>query len=206
MPHAYLIAAATNQTWPQHWAVGTNLSSFGFFWLGFINVLMLLTFLAAALRKERPSRRDGARGHRPGEAGRTDHPLSPPSRAPRSAETPALVRASDGDRDGATETVCRAIADGSLTLEEGVERIDVAVSARYRAELARLVADLPQASRREEPKPADVRGAAARAGALLVAAAAVTFQVLAGTWVLWPVAVGALMPFLFFARRRPGRR
>ncbi len=64
-------------------------------------------------------------------------------------------RASDADRDIATDILCAAVGDGRLTLNELDERLGAALSARTRAELAALIADLP--GRRCPPSPAGSR-------------------------------------------------
>lgn len=59
-------------------------------------------------------------------------------------EEPAQgMRASDAERDATIERLSAAAGDGRLTLEEFSQRMDKASSARTRAELERLVADLP---------------------------------------------------------------
>jgi uncharacterized protein DUF1707 len=53
------------------------------------------------------------------------------------------IRASDAERDVTVERLSAATGDGRLTLAEFSQRMDRASSARTRAELDRLVADLP---------------------------------------------------------------
>lgn len=53
------------------------------------------------------------------------------------------IRASDAERDAAIERLSRAAGDGRLTLEEFSQRMEQATAAKTRAELSRLVADLP---------------------------------------------------------------
>ena len=53
------------------------------------------------------------------------------------------IRASDAERDATVERLSAATGDGRLTLEEFSQRMEQATSARTRAELDRLVADLP---------------------------------------------------------------
>lgn len=53
------------------------------------------------------------------------------------------IRASDAERDATVERLSAATGDGRLTLEEFSQRMDRATSARTRAELDLLVADLP---------------------------------------------------------------
>jgi hypothetical protein len=53
------------------------------------------------------------------------------------------IRASDAERDATVERLSAATGDGRLTLEEFSQRMEQATSARTRAELDRLVSDLP---------------------------------------------------------------
>ena len=53
------------------------------------------------------------------------------------------VRASDAERDATVERLSQATGEGRLTLEEFSQRMDRATTARTRAELDRLVTDLP---------------------------------------------------------------
>jgi len=53
------------------------------------------------------------------------------------------IRASDAERDATLERLSAATGDGRLTLEEFSQRMDRATTAKTRAELDRLVADLP---------------------------------------------------------------
>ena len=53
------------------------------------------------------------------------------------------IRASDAERDAALERLSAATGDGRLTLEEFSQRMDRATTAKTRADLDRLVADLP---------------------------------------------------------------
>jgi len=53
------------------------------------------------------------------------------------------IRASDAERDAAVERLSAATGEGRLTLEEFSQRMERATAARTRAELDRLVADLP---------------------------------------------------------------
>jgi hypothetical protein len=58
-------------------------------------------------------------------------------------EPAAGVRASDAERDATVERLSTATGEGRLTLEEFSQRMGRATAARTRAELERLVADLP---------------------------------------------------------------
>lgn len=62
---------------------------------------------------------------------------------PGGGEPDPGVRASDAERDATIERLSGATGDGRLTLEEFSQRMEQASSARTRAELDRLVADLP---------------------------------------------------------------
>jgi Domain of unknown function (DUF1707)/Cell wall-active antibiotics response 4TMS YvqF len=53
------------------------------------------------------------------------------------------IRASDAERDATVGRLSQATGDGRLTLEEFSQRMGKASTARTRAELDRLVADLP---------------------------------------------------------------
>jgi hypothetical protein len=52
------------------------------------------------------------------------------------------ARASEADRDTTVDILCAAVGDGRLTLDELEDRVGAALSARTRAELAALIADL----------------------------------------------------------------
>jgi len=69
------------------------------------------------------------------------------------------IRASDAERDATVERLSRAAGDGRLTLEEFSQRMEQATAATTRAELSRLIADLPA-------EPAVAGGPARRAGGL----------------------------------------
>jgi hypothetical protein len=58
-------------------------------------------------------------------------------------EPAADIRASDAERDAALQRLSAAAGDGRLTLEEFSQRMDRATTAKTRAELDHLVADLP---------------------------------------------------------------
>ncbi|WP_182885933.1 DUF1707 and FHA domain-containing protein [Microbispora sp. H10885] len=57
------------------------------------------------------------------------------------------VRASDGDRERALSELRDRAAEGRLSMETFVGRVDLALRARSRGELDELVADLPQRGR-----------------------------------------------------------
>ena len=58
-------------------------------------------------------------------------------------EPAAGVRASDAERDATIEHLSAATGDGRLTLEEFSQRMELATAARTRADLDRLLTDLP---------------------------------------------------------------
>jgi hypothetical protein len=60
--------------------------------------------------------------------------------------SPASLRASHLDRDQAVELLRMAAGDGQLTAEELDERLEAALTARTRGELAAITADLPAAA------------------------------------------------------------
>jgi hypothetical protein len=70
-------------------------------------------------------------------------PATGGSAAARDGEPAGGIRASDAERDATLERLSAAAGDGRLTLEEFSQRMDRATTAKTRAELGRLVADLP---------------------------------------------------------------
>jgi Domain of unknown function (DUF1707) len=54
------------------------------------------------------------------------------------------IRASDAERDATIERLSTATGDGRLTLEEFSQRMELATTARTRADLDHLVVDLPR--------------------------------------------------------------
>ncbi|MGV0835437.1 DUF1707 SHOCT-like domain-containing protein [Mycolicibacterium thermoresistibile] len=59
----------------------------------------------------------------------------------------AHLRASDADRAAVRQLLERAVGEGMLTLDEYTERLDVALSARTRGDLDKVLVDLPGARR-----------------------------------------------------------
>jgi Domain of unknown function (DUF1707)/Cell wall-active antibiotics response 4TMS YvqF len=59
---------------------------------------------------------------------------------------PGEINASDAERDAACERLREAGGEGRLTFEELADRIEAALGARTRGELARLTRDLPPAT------------------------------------------------------------
>jgi len=64
----------------------------------------------------------------------------------RGDEPASGIRASDAERDATVERLSAATGEGRLTLEEFSQRMERATAAKTRAELDRLVADLPAAA------------------------------------------------------------
>lgn len=211
MPH-HLIAAAAAHTWSKEWTGGvTGLTSIAFFWLGMLNITLLTVFLSLASKRfdlrAQARRRDTVTTHpmrcatdRPSRRATDEQP------APAVELEPAAARmlVSDAERDEAADVVCRAIADGRLSIAEGTARIDKVLTARRRATLLSLLDDLPL-----ESPPTRGLGPTAGILALRVAAAALiagaaVLQGLAGIWALWPVAIAALAPLAFSPRHLHG--
>ncbi|PRX06931.1 UNVERIFIED_ORG: cell wall-active antibiotic response 4TMS protein YvqF [Actinomadura viridilutea] len=84
----------------------------------------------------------------PSAAERSD-PARPPASGPApgdAAADPALLRASDADRDRVADLLREALAEGRITPEEHAERIDAVYRAKTYAELTPLVSDIPGAA------------------------------------------------------------
>jgi len=119
-------------------------------------------------------------------------------------------RVGDADRNRTADLLKEAHAAGYLTLEEADERLGVALAARTRGELDRLVADLPPEWRaRQQPAPPAARPPRQRPAfppeavwlvpLLVVVAGLLTLAVLTrGLFFFpWPL----LWVFFIFARR-----
>lgn len=99
----------------------------------FLGVYYVAVVAAVSIARSRLERDDRPRD---AEAGATPWLLSTGvDRSP--------VLASDRDRDRATRIIGAAMAQGRLDLDEGIERIEAALSARRWSDLAALEADLP---------------------------------------------------------------
>jgi hypothetical protein len=72
------------------------------------------------------------------------------------------LRASNADRDIATDMLCAAVADGRLTLAELDERLEDVLSARTLREIARRIADIPGSPLPMPAAPARSRPARSR--------------------------------------------
>jgi len=68
-------------------------------------------------------------------------------------DEPGAINASDAERDAACDVLRAAAGEGRLTFEELADRIEVALSARTRGELARLTRDLPTPAERLPASP-----------------------------------------------------
>ena len=79
-------------------------------------------------------------------------PAADPS-LPDAPSAPGTLRASHADRDLVVEQLRVAAGDGRLSPEELDERLELALTARTYAELATLVADLPDAGTAVTPTP-----------------------------------------------------
>src|SRR4029077_3310124 len=88
----------------------------------------------------------------------TQSPSSPPAQVP-------AVRASDQERDAATQQLQQAFAEGRLDDTEFDGRMRTALTARTRADLDALLADLPAAGPASQP----LDGPATAPGGLAVA-------------------------------------
>ena len=114
---------------------------------------------------------------------------------------PALL-ASDSEREAAAERLRRAAGEGRLAPEELEQRLGVALTARTRGDLERVVADLPAPRRRR-------RRAARRPDLpayIAVSLLLVTIWALTGMeyfWPIWPIAGWGLS---FLMRHKPYRR
>jgi Domain of unknown function (DUF1707) len=115
------------------------------------------------------------------------------------------LRASDDDRERATECLRQASTEGRLSADELEERLEAALSSRTYGELDAVLSDLP-ATRSGRPRRARelgwVRPTLALTIAVPIALAVVAAVVLAltgavATWMLW-VGVG----WWFFGHRR----
>jgi len=122
-----------------------------------------------------------------------EFPSSPPVQVP-------AVRASDQERDAATQQLQQAFAEGRLDGTEFDGRMRTALTARTRADLDALLADLP----RKRVVPAPPSGEGMRNVSLLVGVALlVTGVVLAAgvghIWAVW------ILGFVVFKVARGGR-
>ncbi|HEY7429361.1 MAG TPA: DUF1707 domain-containing protein [Streptosporangiaceae bacterium] len=103
----------------------------------------------------------------------------------RPSERPDL-RVSDADRDAAITELSGHFQDGRLDMDEFQQRIDAASSARTRADLDLLLADLPRPARQEpHPVPQHTGRAAAVLALASIALAGLAVTVVSGAFGAW---------------------
>lgn len=113
------------------------------------------------------------------------------------------VRASDAERERVSHILETAVAEGRLTPDEGGERLATASAARFRDELAGLVADLPAPDPRPAPRRRMVGGAVA---AVLFVALLLGVWMAVGVRLFWPFWLLAFIGFRAFGRIAWGPR
>jgi DUF1707 SHOCT-like domain len=111
------------------------------------------------------------------------------------------VRASDAERDAVVESLRGHAQAGRLTSEELEERVEVALAAKTRADLARLQRDLPAPARRvvPRPRPRQHRG---HPPFVSIAVLLIAIWAVSGGGYFWPV--WPLLWFAFIAMMRGG--
>ncbi len=113
------------------------------------------------------------------------------------------LRASQAERDRVVDSLRRHAGEGRLDVEELEDRVERALTARTRGELAALEADLPRERRRPQSTRARAGGMVSGLALLplLVGLAVIVFAPPAIAWIGW-VAVGwwffAGLPFAGF--------
>jgi hypothetical protein len=98
------------------------------------------------------------------------------------------MRASDADREQVVDRLRAALEDGRLKMEEFTERVGLAYGAVTYADLAKLHADLPLASRKAEPPRVDAPAPSPSVGAKRSAFADLPTP-LKVLWTIWLAAV-----------------
>lgn len=121
----------------QRWAA-TGIPPESVYWFALVNVVLLAVLFAVSIQRYRPPEQRGGLGDGLGGGLATGNRPEPT----RALPLPPL-RASDAERDATATALARAVAAGRLTLDEGVERMDLAYRARDRSELEAVTADLP---------------------------------------------------------------
>jgi hypothetical protein len=127
------------------------------------------------------------------------------SATPRSVSdpvaSPGTTRVSDTDRNRVIELLKQHTADGRLTLEEFEARVDETLAARTGSDLRMVLRDLPVPDR-GRPRPRSIPSAA---GSVLrfpvIALVVVSFWVVMGHLLLWPLFVAAFLWFRVGAGR-----
>jgi hypothetical protein len=124
---------------------------------------------------------------------------------------PNRVRTSDTEREQVATILRAAMAEGSLNLEEGEERLGAAYAAKFRDEFAALTADLPGGGRKAlaetpEAQAAMRRGIRRHAGFVFFLAFALTgLWVLSGAHFFWPAIPLAFLIVSLVKHRRYAR-
>jgi hypothetical protein len=115
------------------------------------------------------------------------------------AQTAALVRAGDRDRERTASLLGQALSQGYLAMDEYDTRLQATFATHTTAELRQLVADLPLAQlRRSDPQRQASRYRAARLGVrvhlgaylamvVIVLTVWLAVGVTAGAWYFWPI-------------------
>ena len=140
--------------------------------------------------------------------GRRQRPSMPaPLARPRTSPAATPILASEAERDATAGRLSQAIAEGRLGIDEGRDRIDAALSARHRHELAALTADLPPALAPGAPptRPSRWPAAAIATGALVVSAVALGAAG-AGANVAVLLLIGLAIVAIGHSRRRRAER
>lgn len=139
---------ALGSPWHWHaWHAGGGWPLVGLFMAGLWIVVLGLVFTALWRRRGLFSV-GGFPGPGPGSRPPTGGPAGGTAPVDRSAPvgTPGEpLRASTEEREATVHALSDAMADGRLSSEEHSERVSAAYAARYRHELAALIADLPGA-------------------------------------------------------------
>lgn len=115
------------------------------------------------------------------------------------------LRVADADRELVADRLRRAAGEGRLAPEELEERLEAAFAARTRADLAPLVADLPDEPPRPSPRPSSrpCGGPGERRAWMATSILLVAIWALTGAgyfWPAWPIlgwgvfALGPVLP------------
>jgi hypothetical protein len=96
-------------------------------------------------------------------------PETTPAATPASVTSSSSLLVTDADREAAAAIVRRALAEGSLTVEEAEGRLTASYAARRQADLDEVLVDLPQ--KPASPNPLSRSSGFARAPGRLAAVA-----------------------------------
>jgi DUF1707 SHOCT-like domain len=117
------------------------------------------------------------------------------------------IRASDAEREAAASRLRTAAGEGRLEPDELEVRLEAALSARTRAELVPLVADLPRRRMRRPPLPGRLAAYAAGNAALIALwmgdVGARDPWVVGNSDFFWPIVPIAATVAVVLRRRRP---